>query len=65
MQSYNTVFDKDRYIVIPSAKAKFSDAKGYSGAVESKKMIISVIEEPAPVVVEPEPVTRRCRNCAA
>ncbi len=59
---YTIRIDRVGDIVIPSAKAKFSDAKGYSGTVESKKMIISVIEElvaveePMPVEVEPEPL---------
>ena len=40
-------------IVIPSAKAKFMDAKGYGDTVESKRQIISVIKEQIPVEVEP------------
>ena len=59
---YTMRMDRLGDIVIPSAKAIFLDAKGYGGTVESKKMIISVIEEvvvveePEPVEVEPEPV---------
>lgn len=59
---YTMRMDRTGDIAIPSAKAVFLDAKGYGGTVESKKMIISVIEElvvieePEPVEVEPEPV---------
>ncbi|HJH30489.1 MAG TPA: hypothetical protein C5S51_12535 [Methanosarcinaceae archaeon] len=59
---YTMRMDRIGDIVIPSAKAVFLDAKGYGGTVESKKMIISVIEElvaveePIPVEVEPEPL---------
>ena len=59
---YTIRMDRIGDIVIPSAKAVFLDAKGYSGTVESKMMIISVmeelvaVEEPIPVEVEPEPL---------
>ena len=58
---YSIRIDRGGDILIPSAKVKFLDAKGYSGNLESKKMIISVIdesivvEETVPVEVEPEP----------
>ena len=53
---YSVRIDRVGDIIIPSAKAKFSDAKGYSDTVESKKQIISVIEETASIEVESEPV---------
>ena len=40
-------------IIIPSANAKFLDAKGYGDTVGSNKYIISVIEEQTSVEVEP------------
>ncbi len=59
---YSIKMDRIGDIIIPSAKVVFLDAKGYGGTVESKKMIISVmeelvaVEEPMPVEVKPEPL---------
>ncbi len=59
---YSIKMDRIGDIIIPSAKVVFLDAKGYGGIVESKKMIISVmeelvaVEEPMPVEVKPEPL---------
>ena len=57
---YTIRMDRGGDIAIPSAKVVFSDAKGHGGTVESKKMIISVmdefaaVEETMPVEIEPE-----------
>ena len=53
---YSIKIDRIGDLIIPSAKANFLDAKGYGGIVESKKQIMSVIEEPTSVEVEPEPL---------
>ncbi|MDF1534503.1 MAG: hypothetical protein P1P69_08400 [Methanosarcinaceae archaeon] len=50
---YSIKMDRIGDITIPSAKAKFMDAKGYGDTVESKKQIISVIEEQILEEVEP------------
>ncbi|MBW6471187.1 MAG: hypothetical protein K0A90_08210, partial [Methanosarcinaceae archaeon] len=50
---YSIKMDRIGDITIPSAKAQFMDAKRYGDIIESKKQIISVIEEHIPEEIEP------------